>query len=217
MSDVNPNQDQNFTEAENKAFQAKKKSMYKGTMAVCIVYGVLALGLGLIAMLSQSGKMMLTTQFNVFVITLVVGILLIIGLMAFTIAVAKPTKMETSVYERDACPDYWKLQPTEQAKLDAMDTNSRFVGQNVCIRDTNVLPSGSAELSYSNPNDSDLATKVNEYADKMKVNGAGSLDCNRLYPSALSIMDEKYYPTQQNKMRCEIADKCGFAWSTVCP
>lgn len=208
---------QNFTEAENKAFAAKRASMFKGSIAVCVVYGVVALALVLVATLSNSGKAMLTTQFNVFVITLVIGILIVIAIMGFMVAGAKPTKINTSVYDRDMCPDYWKLQKTEPNVLSEMDVNSRFVAGNVCVRDTSVLPGGNASLAYSNTADSTLAGHVNTYAQNFKAKSSGVLDCTRLYPTALSLADEKNYPDQQNKMRCEIAQKCGFAWTSVCP
>ncbi len=208
---------QNLTEAENKAFNAKRSSLFKGSIAVSVVYGVVALALILVVVLSENGKTMLTTQFKPFVITLIIGILVVIAIMAFTVATVKPTKIDTSVYDNGMCPDYWKLQKTDLTTLNALDTNARFVAANVCVRDTRVMPAGASDMTYTNTADAKLAEYVNTYAKDFKVKESGKLDCNRLYPTALSLADEKNYPNQQNKMRCEIANKCGFAWTSVCP
>lgn len=219
-------QDQKFTEAETKVFTQKKSAMYKGSIAICVVYGVIALGLVLFALLSPTGNQMLTVQFKMFIITLVIGILVIISIIVLMIATAKPAKINTAIYDKGMCPDYWKLEKTDENTLKRMSAEAKVVGGNVCVRDNTILPDviPSNQKEYSNT-DKALEGYVKKYGTDFGVIGVteidkvtfGKLNCNRLYPTALGFMDEKLYPDNQNKIRCEIAEQCGFAWSSVCP
>lgn len=202
---------QNFTEAETKAFAAKKSALYKGSIAVCVVYGVVALCMILLATLTQSGKELLSTQLRTFVVTLIVGIMIVIIIISIMIYTAAPTKIETVLYDRDVCPDYWKL---EKTNLDIFkNPEAKIKGGNVCVRDTNILsaPTGSYPLSENAPA---VVKDVHAYASEM---GLQTTDlCNRIYPTALGLADETKYASMPNTMRCDLAEKCGFAWSSVC-
>ncbi len=208
-----------FTEAETKVFMQKKAAMYKGSIAICVVYGVLALGLVLFALFSPTGNQLLTVQFKMLTTTLVIGILVIIAIIVMMIVATKPSKINAAIYDKNMCPDYWRLQKTEEDKYKALAPGAQPAGGNVCVRDMTFLPEGSPAVIAANPaSKTPLEDQIYKYAQDMNLVGTdGKLDCNRLYPTALGFMDEKLYPDEQNKMRCEIANKCGFAWSSVCP
>lgn len=101
-----------LTEDDIKAYKVNRTKLYKGTIAVCIAYGVFAGLLLLLAIFDARGRQVLTEDMLPFVITLVGGMFFIIILLVIQVATSKPKALQRGIYDGDMCPDYWKLEKT---------------------------------------------------------------------------------------------------------
>lgn len=217
--------DASLTDKDIKVFEAKKAQYFKGSIAVAVVYGVVALALILIVALTESGRILLTTNLKPFVITLVIGIILVIVVMVVQLLSLAPSRIVTSQYDAQACPDYWRLEETPESDLEVIDEEKRMTASSRCVRDTVtqrgqtthvVTPVHTADVTYE-VSDNKLNKAAHEYLDLTNESSEGKVNCNRVYPSALALIDETTFPDSKNNLRCDIAQKCGFAWSAVCP
>ena len=115
-----------LTEAELKAYRIDKKRFFKGTIAVCVVYGVFAALLLAVAFFDSRGRQILSEDLLPFVITFVVATILIIIFLVIQVATFKPKRLQQGVYDQDMCPDYWVLKETPW-----MDLNSNTVASDL--------------------------------------------------------------------------------------
>jgi hypothetical protein len=93
---------------EIELFKKEKMNLYKGTWTVCFVYGVSALILLITILFTESGRTYIYDKYLPAVITYVVGAIIIILYLIYSIFNIKPRKLgkvERVVY---SCPDYWK-------------------------------------------------------------------------------------------------------------
>ena len=96
---------------ELNTYATERLDKYKITIAVCIIYGILALLLLLLALFTEWGKRVLYDKMAAFVFTYIIGTIIIIIYLANEIYNFKPKKMDNSLgYDTHMCPDYWKLQ-----------------------------------------------------------------------------------------------------------
>lgn len=228
MSTENKYSDATLTDKDIKVFEAKKAQYFKGSIAVAVVYGVAALLLILLAALTESGRILLTTNLKPFVITLIIGIIIVIVVMVIQLYALAPKRIETNQFDAQTCPDYWRLEQTPAAELDLIDEEKRMNAFTRCVRDTRTrrgITTGTVTPLYHVPDapaitypidDTTLNKTANEYLDQMNLSTDGQMNCDKLYPTALGIMDEVAFPDKKNTLRCDIAERCGFAWSSVC-
>ena len=101
----------NLSELELATYQAQKASWFKGTIAVCVVYGVFAIGLLAIALMDARGRQILSEDLLPFTITFVAGMIIVIILLVVQITTFKPQQLNNVLYDRETCPDYWKAVP----------------------------------------------------------------------------------------------------------
>lgn len=222
-SNQNNYSDPTLTEQDIKLFEAKKANYFKGSIAVAVVYGIVALGLILLAALSDAGRTMIFENLKPFVITLAVGIIVVITVMVLQLMSIKPIKVGTVMYDASVCPDYWQLEETPLNELNSMSEEERLYAQTRCRRNTKITDNNNTTtVMYTSPasDDQSDAAKLNRtvrnYLDSTNIHKDGQMNCNMLYPVSLGLKDETSFPAQQNKARCDIAQKCGFAWSGVC-
>ena len=131
-----------FSDAELVAYQAKKSTWFKGTIAVCVVYGVFAVALLAIAFMDARGRQLLSEDFLPFTITFVAGMIVVIILLVIQITTFKPQKLENLMYDRDMCPDYWKAVPATKDEVDAGaddDTTAQSLKKIKCVPDPDVF------------------------------------------------------------------------------
>lgn len=131
-----------LSDAELKAYEIKKAGWFKGTIAVCVVYGVFAIALLAIALFDARGRQFLSEDFLPFTITFVAGMILVIILLVIQITTFKPKKLETILYDREVCPDYWKAVPASENDIPASasdDNSERHLMKIKCIPDPDVF------------------------------------------------------------------------------
>lgn len=110
-----------MTEDEQKYIQNLKYNAFMGTIAVCVIYGIIAILMILYINLTESGKI-LYDDLKPFALTFIFGTLFII--IAITVMVVywepeqdkklKPSDLLQNPY---SCPDYYKLVTTEDADI----------------------------------------------------------------------------------------------------
>lgn len=135
-----------FTEEEMAAYTAQRYKLYSGTIAVCVIYAVIAFILILLAYFTVWGREFLLNTILPFIVTFIIGTIIIIIILAKLVSDYKPTKIDNRLgYDNDICPDYWKLvvsDPTEYK-----DENGVYLSSNVnpnlfkykCVMDPNVI------------------------------------------------------------------------------
>jgi hypothetical protein len=109
--------DANLSQAELKAYSINKARFFKGTIAVCAVYGAFAALLLGVALFDARGRQILTTDLLPFVITFAASMILIIILLVVQVVTFKPKRLQQGIYDGDMCPDYWilKERPANEA------------------------------------------------------------------------------------------------------
>lgn len=136
-----------FTEEEMAAYTAQRYKLYSGTIAVCVIYAVIAFILILLAYFTVWGREFLLNTILPFVVTFIIGTIIIIIILAKWVSDYKPTKIDNRIgYDNDICPDYWKLvvsDPTEYKDADGVNYLSSNVNPNLfkykCVMDPNII------------------------------------------------------------------------------
>lgn len=128
-----------LTSAELKAFEVKKTQFFKGTIAVCAVYGGFAALLILVAVFDARGRQILSEDLLPFIITLVSVMILIIIVMVIKVVTFKPKKGTGITYDSEVCPDYWKLEKVSSTDIPsgATDEEKQLMAYK-CVPDPNV-------------------------------------------------------------------------------
>ena len=226
MPSVDPSQ---LTPAQLQEYNARRTSYFKGTIAVATIYGIIALGMFIIALVSASGRTMLTDTMFPFTLTFVIGIVIVIIMLLVAVFNAKPATDNTLTYDSVKCPDYWRLEQTPDAMLKSMDEElaSRLKYRCVSDRasDINTLktvttigtdtPKTVLLDKVQGPYQTDFTAPANETTQV-----TGYLNCNIVYPSYMNYVDStwsKRDPDNPNALRCQYATECGVTWSSVCP
>lgn len=92
-------------------FKTQKLRMFKLTLVVCIVYGLIAFFSLIVIYLTSWGKRVLYNDMFPFFMTFIIGTTLIVFYLANEIYNFQPTKPKSSIsYDAEMCPDYWKLE-----------------------------------------------------------------------------------------------------------
>lgn len=133
----------NMTDDDLKAFKVRKGRLFKGSIAVCCVYGFIALVLLLVAMFTERGREVLAGDLMTFVVTLVAGMIFIILILVIMIATFKPVHMTKDIYDPDLCPDYWKVQATPSSEFPPnIDDTDKYLMKYRCVPDKSVVDLG---------------------------------------------------------------------------
>lgn len=195
MANKTANKYANFTADELKAYEINKKRFFKGTIAVCAVYGAFAALLLLVAFFDSRGRQILTEELLPFVVTFVASMVLIIIFIVVQVLAFKPKKMQADLYDPDSCPDYWKMEetPTNEIPEDASD-EEKFLMKYRCVPDTKVYekkamwkpvsnrPGALQKLTY-NPTDTEYD---NAYGQKITKDQYGNAYAYKAIPSIVN-------------------------------
>jgi len=107
---------------EQAEFKTQKMKMFKFTVAVCIVYGLIAFISLIVIFLTSWGKRVLYNDMFPFFITFIIGTIVIVVWLANEIYNFQPKKPKDAIsYDAEMCPDYWKLENID---------NKSFVDEN---------------------------------------------------------------------------------------
>ena len=141
------------TQKELDLFVQDKRTMYKGTFMICLVYGISALLLLTLIFFTEWGKIYVYDRFLPAVITYVVGAIFIIIYLLFSIFALKPRKITREFEQLPICPDYWIHEPVNEKRRVSIVQNNESNPAEPIIEDN------SDGTSYVNKNSADIANK----------------------------------------------------------
>lgn len=155
-------------------FREQKSNMYKGTWMICFIYGLSAVGLLGVIIFTDWGREYVYKKFLPAVLTYVLGAIIIIIYLIFSIFALVPTKIKTSINKMPVCPDYWHLEPLTSTELTNMestmnshvteDEKDTFAKKNMidlrCVPDKEVFGDSRAQYEYKDNLYSDAKFKV---------------------------------------------------------
>lgn len=113
---IDPDTEQKFVPSskEIELFKKEKMNLYKGTWTVCFVYGISAFILLSIVLFTDMGREYIYNKYLPAVLTYVVGAIIIIIYLVYSIFNIKPRKLGKAVKKQNNCPDYWKYKKVEE-------------------------------------------------------------------------------------------------------
>lgn len=112
---IDPDTEQKFvpTSKELELFKKEKMNLYKGTWTVCFVYGISAFILLAIVLFTDMGREYIYNKYLPAVLTYVIGAIIIIIYLVYSIFNIKPRKLGRAVKKQNNCPDYWTYKRVE--------------------------------------------------------------------------------------------------------
>lgn len=125
--------DPSLTDQDIQIYEANRKNYFRGTIAVCVIYGSIAIGLFLLAIMSDKGRDIIANDIKYFTATLIGGIVLILILLIIQLATMKPTKVSGNIENAMICPDYWTLEKTPEAELKLLPQADKYLLQYKCV------------------------------------------------------------------------------------
>jgi hypothetical protein len=138
------------TQKELDLFVQDKRTMYKGTFMICLVYGISALLLLTLIFFTEWGKTYVYDRFLPAIITYVVGAIFIIIYLLFAIFALKPRKITREFDELPICPDYWIQVPVDSDRIKSIVDNNN---ENI------IIGNNSNGTSYVNVKSAAIANK----------------------------------------------------------
>jgi hypothetical protein len=213
--------DMELTDKEKKEFEASKGRLFKATIAVNVVYGVIALVILFAIFLSQRAREVLTESFAPFTITFVVGMLLIIIWLIVVVKDFAPTKYSTMEQDALLCPDYFVLEKTPANVLSAIPAQYKPLAQYRCVPRSDVFGTTLSTTPPAFASNQTLAKVMTPFNAGANRAATTKFSCANVYPAYLHTQDIKN-PNNPNKLRCEFvkgtANTCNMlSWSSICP
>jgi len=214
-----------LTPSQQALYKSRRASYFKGTIAVCVIYGTLSLFLFILAIASVKGRELLANDLLAFTVTFIAGMILVIIVLTLQVLNFKPPNYTGEDPAAMVCPDYWTLKETPKYVLDNIsNTEEKYLLQYMCQNDrSGVMKAGDTAKTFAVkdlPVSTKLKTDVAAIAYGAQASGdanAGTLNCNYVFPTLMAVKDRKAFPEVPNKMRCQYAKTCGVSWTAACP
>lgn len=208
-----------MTPEQREAYQTKRSRYFKGTIAVCVIYGTLALGLFIIALVSERGRAILAEDLLPFTMTFIGGMLFVIIVLTLQVINFAPPAYDSSDPADMLCPDYWQIAPTPKSMVDAAPVAAdRYKMAYMCMNKNKAQGSRPAQVIPDDQDGSRVNGKLQAIARTMYPTAADkTLNCNYVYPQLMSVADKKEFPQTGNRLRCRYSEICKAPWSAACP
>lgn len=137
-----------------------QENMFKGTIAVCIVYAIFAFILVAAAYFSDNIRELLFDKFLPFTLVYIIGTIVIIMIFIYFIVSFVPKKVDNNkIDDSISCPDYWKLEILDDKAIEkSFDINNynKKLFKYRCVMDDDVFNKGTIYKQDKN------TAKVNE-------------------------------------------------------
>jgi hypothetical protein len=100
-----------LSEEERDMYLSEKMKKFKLTITICALYGLIAAVLLALALLTSWGQQFLYDEMFPFVITFILGTIVIIIYLAAEVYQFQPSKPKAGLgTDAEMCPDYWKIE-----------------------------------------------------------------------------------------------------------
>jgi hypothetical protein len=198
----------NLTENDWKVYNIKKEKMFKGTIAVCIIYAVIAAVLLILSYFVSNIREMVFVQFLPFTLLYIIGTIIIILALIIYIFSFEPTKVDyDKLYPSLSCPDYWNMEMLDSASLngtfDPKYSSNLFKYR--CVLNQNLFNKkdlASSNLLYSLTDSLDFTTtndKIDTTSSSTKDNFNNAIDNTNHTAGKYSDLRHLYVDIIDNK------------------
>jgi hypothetical protein len=178
-----PKNEDTLSEYDITIFKIKQQKVFWGTIAICILFAIVALILFLASYLSENVRYVLLNRFLPFTVVFIVGTILLVSYLGYQVYYFEAVKIDrNNNFDQLSCPDYWKLERVPNFNLD--DGNQRLLfdqstNPNLftyrCVMDDKLFKKG----DISSATDGNLkianASQTNDYSSGIN----GILDINK--------------------------------------
>lgn len=150
-----------FTEEEMKVYNEERMNIYHGTITVCAIYAGIAFLIILLGYFTEWGRSFLLGTILPFVITYIIGSIVIIIILADWVAKFKPRKIDDRVgYDSDICPDYWHLAENDTSGEPYSKDVNQHLMKYKCVYDPKIIDKNTINASdprykFTNSDDKD--------------------------------------------------------------
>lgn len=125
-------------------YNIKRRNVFLGTIAICIIYAIIALILFLGGYFSEKVRFILLNRFLPFTVIYIIGTIVIVLYLAYQVYYFKPIKIDTTNdYDPISCPDYWKLEKVDLNKDEHSGLFDSKVNMNLfkyrCVLNSNIF------------------------------------------------------------------------------
>ena len=230
--------------ADIKTYNIKKAQLFKATIAVCAIYGTIALVILLLTLFSFRGSQIFTEEIRPFTLTFIGGMIFVIALLILQILSFKPKAFTVSVYDKDVCPDFWKLvpTPTNDPVYTSASVSDKSLLQYYCTPDKTVFNTMRTNAPSTNPYNQKIDggnTYVYKSVTPDSTNpaltaligpngnnglitnqtlGVNNIQCDKVFPNYLAnnTSTNGTFKDKPNALACEYARQCGISWTSQC-
>lgn len=211
---------QNLSKVQKEAYEIRRSKIFKGTIAVCVIYAVIATLILLVTLFTNFGKNVLAELLFPFTITIIAGMILIVLILGIAVTKYKPPEITFDLYNSLSCPDYYKLKKVGNNDLSQFSREKQPYINYRCEADTNVYPTTTTPIN-SNPTSqltgntarAQWTNYFNEFNNK--TNMSKTTNCDTVYPYLLANYSS--LNDVPNSLQCEWSRQCNVPWSSVCP
>lgn len=183
-----------------------QENMFKGTIAICILYAGFAFILITAAYFSDNIRDLLFDKFLPFTLVYIIGTIIIIMIFIYFILSFEPKKVDINkIDDNISCPDYWKLEILDDTAIDkSFDINNynKKLFKYRCVMDDKVFNKGSIYKQDKQTGDKitnqyRLGNKPAFIGDKDGASYGNTVNYNDLYPTDAGALDS--YLTNNNE------------------
>lgn len=156
-------QDLNLTEYDMTIYEHRKEKIFKGTIAICVIYALIALLFIISSYFAPSIKFVIFDKFLPFTIVFIIGTILLIIYLFSNILKFNPIKINKNYdYTNISCPDYWKLEYNSnlQNYFDSNTINTHIFNYR-CVLDSNIMSKTDLYFNRKNQLGSGTTESVN--------------------------------------------------------
>lgn len=206
---------------ELELFKKEKMNLYKGTWTVCFVYGISAFVLLAIVLFTDTGRMYIYNNYFAAVMTYVIGAIIIIIYLVYSIFNIKPRKLGKVENKLNNCPDYWTFTREEREKkqdLIANMTNNNNDPQVIpsINNDPYIMKGPNGQYILNNKDDpiisNDTSNLFIDYKCKIDENIYGNINEQKNMKKRLysNNFNEKYIKSDLNNPKYIVHDLTTF-------
>lgn len=196
-------------------YQVNRTRMFKGTIAISVVYGAIALFFVILMFTTQKSKEILGVDLFAFSVTFIAGVVFIITLLVVQILTFKKDKPSSS-FDIYQCPDYWELVQTDPDTLKRFPSETRAYFHYKCQPSAKIFDMNATVTTAPVTATQPQLTEVYDEVNRTQPDASNHMSCKLMYPGYMAYKDGKLNEKQPNKMRCDYANFCKSSWSSVC-
>jgi len=183
-----------LSDYDMKIYSEKREKIFWGTIAICVLYGTIALLIFLGSYFSESFKEIILNRFLPFTTVFIIGTILITFYLTYQVTTFKPVKInKTNEYDVLSCPDFWHLEKVPLAEKNARNLFDPKLNSSLfeyrCVMNDKIFNKG--DIAKSTENTKNKLRIANSKTENDIINTSDSGNYNKndmnLYTSIYDI------------------------------